>query len=174
MRNEELKVNDKWLIKNWIGMKEWFEVGIRYKKTMEDGMRKKVTEKYLVDALSFSEAEVRIVEQMVPLISGEMRVVTEAIANVAEVFANNKVEADTWYKLKVAFITLNEKTGKEKKEYKNMLVQSTSTNDAEKDLQVFMKDTLADYRIEKVEETKLMDVLFYNEEEEILKSLNEE
>ncbi len=155
-------------------MKEWFEVGIRYEKTMEDGMRKKVTEKYLVDALSFSEAEVRIVEQMVPLISGEMRVVTEAIANVAEVFANNKVEADTWYKLKVAFITLNEKTGKEKKEYKNMLVQSTSTNDAEKDLQVFMKDTLADYRIEKVEETKLMDVLFYNEEEEILKFSNEE
>ena len=155
-------------------MKEWFEVGIRYEKTMGDGMKKKVTEKYLVDALSFSEAEVRIVEQMAPLISGGMRVVTEAIANVAEVFANNKEEADTWYKLKVAFITLNEKTGKEKKEYKNMLVQSTSTNDAEKDLQVFMKGTLADYRIEKVEETKLMDVLFYNEEGEILKFLNEE
>lgn len=145
-------------------MKEWFEVGIRYEKTMEDGMKKKVTEKYLVDALSFTEAEARIIEQMAPFISGEMRVVTEAIANVAEVFDNNKVDADTWYKLKVAFITLNEKTGKEKKVYKNMLVQSTSTNDAENDLQVFMKDTLADYRIEKVEETKLMDVFFYNEE----------
>ena len=150
-------------------MKEWFEVGIRYEKTMEDGMKKKVTEKYLVDALSFTEAEARIVEQMAPFISGEMRVVTEAIANVAEVFANNKEEADTWYKLKVAFITLNAKTGKEKKEYMNMLVQSTSTNDSEKDLQVFMKDTLADYRREKVDETKLMDVFFYNEEEEILK-----
>ena len=70
MRNEELKVNDKWLIKNWIGMNEWFEVGIRYEKTMEDGMRKKVTEKYLVDALSFTEAEAHIIEQMAPFISG--------------------------------------------------------------------------------------------------------
>lgn len=96
-------------------MKEWFEVGIRYEKTMEDGMNKKVTEKYLVDALSFTEAEARIIEQMAPFISGEMRVVTEAIANVAEVFSNNKEEADTWYKLKVAFITRTRRRGRRRR-----------------------------------------------------------
>ena len=55
-------------------MHTWFECKIRYEKTMENGMNKKVTEPYLVDALSFTEAEARIIEEMTPFISGEFTV----------------------------------------------------------------------------------------------------
>lgn len=129
-------------------------------------MQKTVTEKYLVDAMSFTEAEARIIEEMSPFISGEFNVKAIKIANLQEVFASNKVGADKWYKLKVAFITLDEKSGKEKKEYQNMLVQSFSTNDAEKDLNEFMKGTLSTYEIAEVVETSVMDVFFYEEEKE--------
>lgn len=127
-------------------------------------MQKKVTEKYLVDAMSFTEAEARIIEEMAPYISGELKVTAMKIANLSEVFASNMVEDEKWYKLKVAFITLDEKSGKEKKKYSNVLVQSRSTNDAEKDLHEFMKGTLSTYEIAEVVETKVMDVFFYTEE----------
>ena len=144
----------------------WFECSIRYEKTMENGMQKKVTEKYLVDAMSFTEAEARIIEEMSPFISGEFKVTAIKITNLLEVFASNIAEDEKWYKLKVAFITLDEKSGKEKKVYQNMLVQSCSTNDAEKDLNEFMKDTLSAYEIAEVVETQVMDVFFYEEEKE--------
>lgn len=147
-------------------MKTWFECSIRYEKTMENGMQKKVTEKYLVDAMSFTEAEARIIEEMSPFISGEFKVTAIKITNLLEVFASNIAEDEKWYKLKVAFITLDEKSGKEKKVYQNMLVQSCSTNDAEKDLNEFMKDTLSAYEIAEVVETQVMDVFFYEEEKE--------
>ena len=147
-------------------MKTWFECSIRYEKTMENGMQKKVTEKYLVDAMSFTEAEARIIEEMSPFISGEFKVTAIKITNLLEVFASNIAEDEKWYKLKVAFITLDEKSGKEKKVYQNMLVQSCSTNDAEKDLNEFMKDTLSVYEIAEVVETQVMDVFFYEEEKE--------
>lgn len=147
-------------------MKTWFECSIRYEKTMEDGMQKKVTEKYLVDAMSFTEAEARIIEEMSPFISGEFKVTAIKITNLSEVFASNMAEDEKWYKLKVAFITLDEKSGKEKKAYQNMLVQSCSTNDAEKDLNEFMKGTMSDYEIAEVVETQVMDVFFYEEEKE--------
>ena len=129
-------------------------------------MQKKVTEKYLVDAMSFTEAEARIIEEMSPFISGEFKVTAIKITNLLEVFASNIAEDEKWYKLKVAFITLDEKSGKEKKVYQNMLVQSCSTNDAEKDLNEFMKDTLSAYEIAEVVETQVMDVFFYEEEKE--------
>ena len=94
----------------------WFECRIRYEKTMEDGMQKKVTENYVVDALSFSEAEERITEEMSVYVSGEFDIVDIKIAPYAEVFFADSDAADKWYKAKLAFITLDEKTQKEKKE----------------------------------------------------------
>ena len=95
-------------------MHNWFTCKIRYEKTMENGMNKKVTEPYLVDALSFTEAESRIIEEMTPFISGEFEVAGVAKANYNELFPSEEESADRWFKCKLWFITLDEKTGARK------------------------------------------------------------
>ena len=139
-------------------MHNWFECKIRYEKTMENGLIKKVTEPYLIDALSFTEAEARIIENVAPYISGEFSVRTIKPANICELFLNNRGER--FYKCKVNFITLNKK-GKEKRTASYMLVVANSTDTAEKRLKEGMEGTMADYDIEAIVETKIMDVYSY-------------
>ena len=105
-------------------MHTWFECKIRYEKTMENGMNKKVTEPYLVDALSFTEAEARIIEEMTPFISGEFTVSDIKRANYSELFPSEEESADRWFKCKLVFITLDEKSGAEKKTSTQVLVQA--------------------------------------------------
>ncbi|MDO4934086.1 MAG: DUF4494 domain-containing protein, partial [Prevotella sp.] len=94
---------------------EWFECKIRYEKTLEDGMQKKVTEAYTVDALSFTEAEQRIMEEMSAYISGEFDVADIKKAAYKEIFFSDDDTADHWSKAKLQFITIDEKSGKEKR-----------------------------------------------------------
>ena len=135
-----------------MAMHTWFECKIRYEKVMENGMQKKVTEPYLVDALSFTEAEARIIEEMTPFISGEFTVSDIKRANYSELFPSDEESADRWFKCKLIFITLDEKSGAEKK---------TSTQVVKK-LDEGMKGTMADYQIGMVSETPLMDVYPYS------------
>ena len=86
-------------------MHTWFECKIRYEKTMENGMNKKVTEPYLVDALSFTEAEARIIEEMTPFISGEFTVSDIKRANYSELFPSEEEAADRWFKCKLVFFS---------------------------------------------------------------------
>ena len=140
----------------------WFTCKISYEKTMENGMDKKVTEPYLVDALSFTEAEARIIEEMTPYVSGEFTVAAVAKANYSELFfAEDDINASYWYKVKLCFITLDEKTGAEKKTYTNILVQAADLRDAVKRLDAGMKGSMADYIIVSVAETPIMDVYPY-------------
>lgn len=142
-------------------MHTWFTCKICYEKTLENGMDKKVTEPYLVDALSFTEAEARIIEEMTPYISGEFTVADVTRARYSELFYAEDASADRWYKVKLGFITLDEKSGAEKKTYTNVLVQSTDLRDAVKRLDAGMKGTMADYIIVSVAETAIMDVYPY-------------
>ena len=107
-----------------MAMHTWFECKIRYEKVMENGMQKKVTEPYLVDALSFTEAEARIIEEMTPFISGEFTVSDIKRANYSELFPSDEESADRWFKCKLIFITLDEKSGAEKKTSTQVLVQA--------------------------------------------------
>lgn len=142
-------------------MKHWFECKIRYEKTMENGMNKKVTEAYIVDALSFTEAEARIIEEMTPFISGEFTVSDIKCANYSELFFSDEFVADRWFKCKLTFITLDEKSGAEKKTSTNVLVQATDLRDAVKKLDEGMKGSIADYIISSIAETAIMDVYEY-------------
>ena len=101
-------------------MHNWFECKIRYEKVAENGMNKKVTEPYLVDALSFTEAESRIIEEITPFISGEFTVADIKRANYSELFPCEEDAADRWFKCKLYFITLDEKSGAEKKTATNV------------------------------------------------------
>ncbi len=139
-------------------MHNWFECKIRYEKVMEDGKNKKVTEPYLVDALSFTEAEARIIEEMKPFITGEFTVSDIKRANYTELFPCDDDAADRWFKCKLYFITLDEKSGMEKKSASNMLVQAVDLRDAVKKLDEGMKGSMADYEIANIAETAIMDV----------------
>ena len=154
-------------------MHTWFECKIRYEKVMENGMNKKVTEPYLVDALSFTEAEARIIEEMTPFISGEFTVSDIKRANYSELFPSEEEAADRWFKCKLVFITLDEKSGAEKKTSTQVLVQAADLRDAVKKLDEGMKGTMADYQLASVAETAIMDVYPYSAEERTIDSIGE-
>lgn len=144
-------------------MNTWFECKIRYEKIMENGMMKRVSEPYLVDALSFTEAEKRIIEEMSHYISGEFTVSDIKRANYSELFPSDEDAADRWFRCKVIFVTLDEKSGAEKKTSTQVLVQAADLRDAVKKLDDGMKGTMADYQIGSVSETAIMDVYPYGD-----------
>lgn len=154
-------------------MHNWFTCKIRYEKVAENGMNKKVTEPYLVDALSFTEAESRIIEEITPFISGEFEVAGVAKANYNELFTSEEESADRWFKCKLWFITLDEKSGAEKRTAFNVLVQASDLRDAIKKLDEGMKDTLADYVIASVSETAIMDVYPYEADPDVKPEFND-
>ena len=137
-------------------MHSWFECKVSFEKVLENGMQKKVTEPYLVDALSFTEAEARIIEEIRPFISGEFTVTDIKRARLSELVFNEN--GDRFYKIKVYFITLDEKSGAEKKTAAQMLAQACTLKEAIAVLEEGMKGTMADYTIASVTETMLMDV----------------
>ena len=139
----------------------WFLCKIRYEKVMEDGLQKKVTELYVVDALSFSEAEARIMEEMATYISGEFEVYEIDRAVYKEIFFSDDDMADKWYKAKLKFITIDERTEKEKKTTVYYLVQAASFEGARKNIDEVMGGTMIDYIIDTVSETPVMDVFEY-------------
>lgn len=139
-------------------MHNFFECKIRYEKVMEDGKNKKVTEPYLVDALSFTEAEKRIIEEMKPFITGEFTVEAIKRYNITDLFETEDTDADKWFKVKINYITLDEKSGREKKTASYMLVQAADIKDAQKRFEECMKGTMADYQVEKIVETKIIDI----------------
>ena len=144
---------------------QWFECKIRYEKVMEDGLQKKVTESYVVDALSFSEAEERIIEEMSSYISGEFSVADIKIASYKEIFFSEDEMADRWYKAKIQFITIDEKTEKEKRSSVNYLVQAGTFGGALKNIEEVMGGTMIDYVIASMAETAMMDVFEYKKAE---------
>ncbi|MDD3358819.1 MAG: DUF4494 domain-containing protein [Parabacteroides sp.] len=137
-------------------MHNWFECKVSYEKMMENGMQKKVTEPYLVDALSFTEAEARIIEEIQPYITGDFTVADIKRAKISELFFNEA--GDRFFRIKVYFITLDEKSGAEKKTAATMLAQACTLKEAIAVLEEVMKNTMADYSIASVSETMLMDV----------------
>ena len=143
----------------------WFECIVRYEKMMEDGMPKKVVELYTVDALSFSEAEERIMEEMSSYVSGEIEIADLKIAPYKEIFFADSDLADKWYKTKLAFITIDEKTDKEKKTSVFYLVNAGNINSAIKNIDEVMGGTMIDYQTINVSETSIMDVFEYKKKE---------
>ncbi len=139
---------------------------IRYEKTMEDGLQKKVSENYVVDALSFTEGEGRMIEEMSAYISGEFTVDDMKKCPFKEIFFNNAELADKWFKAKLAFITNDEKTEKEKRTNCCYLVQAGTLQGAVKAIEEVMGSTMIDYLISSVTETSIIDVFEYNKKDD--------
>jgi len=141
---------------------EWFETKIRYEKTIEDGTQKQVTEQYVVDALSFTEAENSITEEMSAYISGEFKITDIKHASYHEVFFSDLDNDDRWFKAKLQFITIDEKTEKEKRQNVYYLIQSSTLPKAVKYVEEIMGATMIDYVIASIQETQIMDVFEHN------------
>lgn len=139
----------------------WFECKIRYEKVMEDGTPKKVNEVYVIDALSFSEAEERIMEEMSSYISGEIELVDVKIAPYKEIFFADNNLTDRWFKAKVVYITIDERTQREKRMPVMVLVNAGNINSAIKNTDEVMGGTMIDYAITAIQETKIFDVFEY-------------
>ena len=136
----------------------WFETKIRYDKTMEDGRSKKVTEVYTVEALSFTEAESVITEEMLHYISGEFDVKAITRAPYGEIFFSDADSDDRWYRARLAFITIDEKAEKEKRSNVVYLVQAESLDKARQYVKDVMAKTMVDYEVISISETPIMDV----------------
>lgn len=134
----------------------WFETKVRYDKMLENGTSKKVNEPYLIDALSFTEAEARTIEELTPFISGEFSIAAVKRTKISEIFWNDA--ADKWYLVKVNFITLDEKTAVEKKTTSQILVAANSFRESLDSFMEGMKGTMADFEIASITETPIMDV----------------
>lgn len=137
-------------------MATWFECKVKYDKLAENGQQKTVTEPYLVDALSFTEAEARIIEEITPFISGDFKVTAVKRTNTAEIFWDE--EGDRWYRVKVNFVTIDEKTAVEKKTANYIMVQAADFKKAFDNFMAGMKGTMSDFEVASITETAIMDV----------------
>lgn len=140
----------------------WFETKVRYEKTQDDGTLKKQTEQYVVDALSFTEAESTIMQEMSAYVSGEMGIRDIRLASYGEIFFSDAPNDDKWYKAKLQFITIDEKTEKEKRSNVTYLVQAGNLPMAVKHIDEVMGGTMIDYVMAAIQETQIMDVFEHN------------
>lgn len=138
-------------------MANWFETKVRYDKLMENGMQKKVTDTFLVDALTFTEAESRITDEVAHLTS-DFSISAVKRTKISEIFFDDSDAADRFYLVKVGFITIDEKTAVEKKSYSLILVQAGSFKGAFDAFVEGMKGTMADYEVASITETPILDV----------------
>ena len=145
----------------------WYECKVKYRKTDEGGVQKMANEPYLVDALSYTEAESRINEEMSAYISEEFKITTIKVANYAEIhpFEN----ADRWFRSKVSLLAYDEESGKERKTNMYLLVQANDVKEAYDNTVTVMKGTMGDYTIPAIAESPILDVfLYFSGEEEDL------
>ena len=140
---------------------KFFEVKIQYQKMQENGKEKKVTEQYVVEALSFTEAESRIAEEMSAYIHDSFDVVAEKIAPYNEIFLSDRADDDKWFISKVGFITIDEKTAKEKKHTFRYLVQAATSELALDYTKEMFSHGMSDYSIDSVHDTPTLDVFLH-------------
>lgn len=145
---------------------KFFEVKVQYQKMQDDGKVKKVTEQYVVEALSFTEAESRITEEMTNYTDGDLDIVSEKIAPYNEILLSDNINDDKWFLSKVAFITLDEKTAKEKKTSQRLLVQAETSEKAMDYTKEMLSHYMSDYSIDSVQDTPTLNVFLHGSTEQ--------
>lgn len=139
----------------------FFECTVRYECNVEDGSVKKVSEVYIVDALSFTETEKRITEEMLPYVQGDFDVMAIKRTQYGE-YLNTDGDDERFYKAKVVFITIDEKTAKEKKSPYYYIVRAASIDEAHRKVDEALSNTAIDYEIASLDETKVLDVFLHD------------
>lgn len=141
--------------------KIYFECSVKFRKTDEEGVNKLVTESYIVSALSFSEAESNINEQMKVYVGEDFKIVNIKLTNYSEIATFE--DTDKWFKSKISLLYFDEENGKEKKSNIYMLVQANDAKNAYDNTIATLKGTISDFTIPSVSETKIVEVFEYKE-----------
>lgn len=134
----------------------WYECKTRYEKLLENGLQKKVTEQFVVDSLTWAEAEAKITEELTSYVSGEFEITDISKARYREVLEND--DTSIWFRAKVQFVTIDEKTNQEKKQSFACLVSGKDIDDAKNGIDEVFGKSMADYTVSKIEETAILDV----------------
>ena len=142
----------------------WFECKIRYDRLTDEGLSKKVTEQYVVDALSYTEAEKNIIRSTAEIIPEVIEIKAIKEATYSEIFFSED-DAEKWYKTKISFISINERTGKERMTNVLYLVQANDISNAISNVKEIMSKSMSDYTIQSMALTQILDVFEHNEEE---------
>ena len=138
-------------------MSNWFECKVKYQKVDENGKQKGVAENYMVDAVSFTDAEARITKELEQYAGlGEFVVASIKTTNYTEIIPNES--GDRWFKCKAVFIKFDEKSGKERRSSSTMLVQATDVKDAYDVLSKALSTSIADFTIPAINESSIMDI----------------
>jgi hypothetical protein len=140
-------------------MSNWFECKVKFQKTIADGESKIVSEVYLVDAVSFTDAETRVHKELEPFISGDFHVTNIKISKLMDLLPFEG--GDRWYRCRVAFIRIDEEKGMERRSNSYMLVQASNLKEAYELLDKDLKTTMNDYEISGIQESPVMDVFPY-------------
>jgi phage terminase small subunit len=146
-------------------MSTWFECKVKYQKTDQNGVEKMVNELYLVDAMSFTEAEARITKELQAYITGEFNLTNLKMAGFSEMITSET--GDRWFKCKVAIISIDEAKGVERKVTTNMLVNALNVKDAFERIEDYMQSSVNEYRVSSITESAIMDVFPVHEDEEM-------
>ena len=133
-----------------------FEITVKYDSLSDEGFIKQLTEKHLVKGYTFTDAEAETTAGLKPFCIGEFEVTAIRMTKAVDIFESNILEAYKWYKCSVNFISFDENTGKEKKTNHVFYIQSSSVEAANEGLKIELKDTISDYDIKSVDETKII------------------
>ena len=137
----------------------YFESKVRLEKVTEEGMQAKFNELYVVNAMSFSECESKMVEYISQYAQGEFDILTEAHAKYKEIFYSDKEDEELWYRASVVFITIDEKSMKQKRSKNVYLVQGKDIESARMNVEEVMNGSMVDYSIEGLHETAIQDII---------------
>lgn len=143
----------------------WFEARVKYIKVGEDGREKKVTEAYLIDAMTYTEAEGRLLHEMETLMHGDFYLSSLKKSNITELVESQDETDDRWYKAKVAIIDADEVSGKEKSTGQYYLVAAGNIDKALANLEKSLSTFVVPYEIESITDTPIMEVFPYFAEE---------
>lgn len=144
----------------------WFEAKVKYMRVGEDGREHKVSEMYLIDAMSYTEAESRTVSEMETIIKGDYYIPSLKKSNITEVVTSEDERDDRWYKAKVAIVDAEEVSGREKRSFQYYLVAASDTNRALENLNKALATFVVPWEVASIADTQFMDVLPYEEDDE--------
>ncbi len=145
-------------------MKTWFICKVKYQKQDEKGNVKKISDQYMVDAVSFTEAEARIYEKLGSVLPGEFYIANISKTNVTDIF--HYKDSDIWHKCKMTYSLEVEGSGKERKVTNYILLTAPNAKTAYDRVYESLNNMLVEFRVPEVAESPIVEVFPYESEEE--------
>ncbi len=145
-------------------MQTWFESKAKYMKVSESGRETMVTENFLLDAVSFTDAESRMIRQMQQMVKGgEFSVVDIKKSKIAEIFPFE--EGEWWFKVTINLVTIDEEAGKEKKLRTYYLIMADDIKEALERLDESLSYLVIPYVVSSIAVSTIVDVFPYDPSE---------